>query len=231
MRAPGAGPDVFVLHVDLDGGQSGGVVGPRRGADDEKLVAARGVDPQLGSGGDGKGADVQGGPRAVGDPVPLHLHQGPDRLEEVLLRQLGDTQAAVGVVHSSGVAVRAEELDPVVRRPIGLQPLKALLGVVEDRAGRVQHQGRVGDNPGVVPALPGVVVQNKHMVGELFAKAQRPLVRRLGLGVVRWGKGDFQHNIVSSSYRGSFPAEDSSPPGQPNREGCLSAKEFHLTGR
>ena len=58
---------------------------------------------------------------------------GLDGLDKVLHGDLGDAEAVVGVVHAAGVALRAEELDFVLRGAVGLHALKALLGVAAVR--------------------------------------------------------------------------------------------------
>ena len=151
------------------------------------------MDAQLGHGGDGVGTDVEGRALGTGHPVLLHLHDGLHGLDEVLLGDAGDAEALVGVVHPAGVAVRAEELDLVLRGAVGLHALEALLGVVEHHGGGVQGQRPVGDDAGVVPALSLVIVHDEHVVGEDFAEAQLALVDGFGLGGRGFGDLDIQH--------------------------------------
>ena len=94
---------------------------------------------------------------------------------------------------SEGVALRAEQLDFVLRGAVGLHALKALLGVVKHHGGGVQGQGAVGHDAGVVPALALVIVHDEHMVGEDFAEAQLALVGGLGLRGGGFGDLDIQH--------------------------------------
>ena len=129
----------------------------------------------------------------MGHPVLVHFHQGLDRLDEVVHGDLGDAHPVGGVLHPLGVAVGAEQLDGVIRGPVGLQTLKDLLGVVEHHAGGIQGEGLIGDNAGVMPALVRRVVHDKHMIREDLAEAQLALVRRLGLGAGGLGDFDIQH--------------------------------------
>ena len=144
-------------------------------------------------GGEGEGTDIQGGAVRVGHPVLIHFHQGLHCLDKVVHRDLGNAHPVGGVLHALGVAVRAEQLDLVVRSPIGLQTLKDLLGVMEDHAGRLQGEGLIGNDAGVMPALVGAVVHHEHVVRKDFAEAQFALVRGLGLGTGGLGDFDIQH--------------------------------------
>ena len=129
----------------------------------------------------------------MGHPVLVHFHQGLDRLDEVVHGNLGNAHPVGGVLHALGVAVGAEQLDGVVRGPVGLQTLENLLGIVEDHAGGVQGEGLIGDDAGVMPALVRGVVHDKHMIREDLAEAQLALVRGFGLGAGGLGDFDIQH--------------------------------------
>ena len=131
-----------------------------------------GVDSQTGIGGDHKGADIEGSARLVGHPVGVHLHQSLDRLYEQLLGDRRNAQAVTGVGHTPGVVGGPEELYAAVGSPIGLQPFKDLLGIVEHHGGGVQHKGAIGNDAGVVPALSGVIVEQEHVIGKNLAKPQ-----------------------------------------------------------
>ena len=112
----------------------------------------------------------------------------------------GDAHAVAGVDAALGVAVGPEQLDGVVGGAVGLQTLKQLLGVVEHHAGRVQGEGLIGDDAGIVPALTLGVVHQEHVVGEDLAKAQLGLVRGLGFGI-------FVRSILISSMERMPPSE------------------------
>ena len=131
-----------------------------------------GVDPQGGGGGDDEGTDVQRGAGGAGHPVGLQAHQLLDGGQGVLLRQLGDAHPVAGGVDPLHVFHGAEELDGAVGGAVGLQALKDLLGVVEHHGGGVQREGGVGYDPGVVPALTLVIVEQEHVVGKNLAEAQ-----------------------------------------------------------
>ena len=98
------------------------------------------------------------------DPVFLHFHQGFNGLDKVLHRNFGDAEAGVGVVHTAGIAVRAEQLNLIFRSAVGLQAFKTLLRVVKHHRGGVQRDRAIRDNAGVVPALARVIVHDEHMV-------------------------------------------------------------------
>ncbi|MPM71257.1 hypothetical protein SDC9_118220 [bioreactor metagenome] len=151
------------------------------------------MDAQLSHGGDGEGADVQGRTLGMGNPVLLNLHQSLDGLHKILHRNLGDAQTILGVVHTAGVAVRAEQLNLVFGGAIGLHALKALLRIMEHHGGRVKGDGSIRDDAGIVPALASGIVHDKHVVGKGLTKTQLGLVR----GLCLWGSGlrnfDVQH--------------------------------------
>ena len=193
----GGGADVVVLHVDADGVDALGVVGAGGGADDAEDIFLGGVDAQAHVAGKDKGTDVQGRAVRVGDPVAVHVHDGLDGLDVVVLRDGGDAQTVGGVLHTLGVAVGPEQLDGAVGGAVSLHALKNFLGIVQHRGGGVELEGAVGHDAGVVPALTGGVVHDEHMVGEDLAETELRLVHRLGLG--RGGAGDFdvQHDIPS----------------------------------
>ena len=64
---------------------------------------------------------------------------------------------------------------------------------MEDHAGRIQGEGLIGDNAGVMPALVRVVVHYEHVVGKDLTKAQLALVGGLGLRGGRLCDFDIQH--------------------------------------
>ena len=189
----GRGADVLVLHVDADGIDALGIVGAGGSADDAERVVPAGVDAHAHIGGEYKGTDIQGGAVRMGHPVLVHFHQGLHGLDEVLHRDLGNAHPVGGVLHPLAVTVGAEQLDGVVRGPVGLQALKDLLRVVENHAGGIQGEGLIGDDAGVMPALVRRIVHDEHVVGENLAEAQLALVRGLGLGAGGLGDLNIQH--------------------------------------
>ena len=92
-----------------------------------------------------------------------------------------------------GVVQGAEQLDGTVSGAVSLQALKDLLRVVENHAGRIQGEGLIGDDAGVMPALVRRIVHDEHVVGENLAEAQLALVRGLGLGAGGLGDLNIQH--------------------------------------
>ena len=96
-------------------------------------------------------------------------------------RRHGQALGAAG--EAGGVGLRAEGGDAAVGLGVGLEALEDRLRVVQDRGGRVQLQRRVGGQPGVVPALPGLVAGDEHAVGEVPAEARvGQHLRALGVG-------------------------------------------------
>ena len=140
-----------------------------------------------------EGADVQGSALGVGDPVLLNLNQSLDCLNKVLNRNGRDAHTLGRVNHALTVAVGAEKLNLVVSSAVGLQSLEQLLCVVENNAGGVQLEGRIGDDAGIVPALLGIIVHDEHMVGGNLTEAHLGGVNRLGLGRIGQSDFDIQH--------------------------------------
>jgi len=144
-----------------------------------------------------EGTDVQGSTIGVRHPVTVHIHQSLHSLDVIFHGDLGDAQTVGRILETLCVAVRAEQLDGVIRSPVSLHALEDLLSIVEHDGSRVQLKGAVGDDAGIVPALALGVVHHEHMVGELLAKAQVVLVRLL-LGRSGTGDLDIQHDKFPS---------------------------------
>ena len=144
-------------------------------------------------GGDDERADVEARAGLGGDPVLVDGHDGLDGLHEVLLGDLGDAQAVVGVVGALGVHVRAEQVGLAVRAAIGLQALEHRLAVVEHHRGGVQLDLLVRHDARVVPALALGVIHHKHVIGEDVAEAQLLARRRLRLRRGGALNADIQH--------------------------------------
>ena len=163
-------------------------VGPHGADHHDVLHVVGGVDAQSGVQADHEGPNIQGGILLPGHPVLLHLNQLGDANQSQVLRHLGQGHTLGGRVHPADVVHGAEELDGAVLGPVGLQALEDLLGVVEHLGRRVDLQGGVGDDPGIVPALTGVVVRDEHMVGHALAPNQGG-----GVGLLLQGlrAGDF----------------------------------------
>ncbi len=120
----------------------------------------------------------------MGHPVTLHIHQSLNSLHEILFRDLGDAQTVGRILETLCVAVRAEQLHGVIRGAVSLHALKNLLCIVEHHRGRVQLEGSVGDDAGIVPALALGVIHDEHVVGKFLAEAQLRLVLGFSLGEV-----------------------------------------------
>ena len=54
--------------------------------------------------------------------------------------------------------------------PVGFEAFEDLLGVVQDRRRRVEHQGAIGPYLGIVPALTCRPVNRDHVVGEVLTE-------------------------------------------------------------
>ena len=181
------GADVLVLHIDLDGIQPLGIVGAHGADNDNVLAVVRAVYTQSSVQSDHKGPDIQGGVLLVGDPVSLQLDQLRDAGQSQLLRDLGQGDTLGRVIHPADVVHGAEQLDGTIVGAVSLQALKDLLGVVEHLGRRVNLEGSIGDNAGVMPSLAGVIVHDEHMIGHALAKHQS---RGLGLLLQSLGAGD-----------------------------------------
>ena len=151
-------------------------------------------------GGNDKGAQIQRCTIGVGHPVLIHFHQSLAGLHKILYGDLGHAQTIAGVLHTSAVAFGAEQLDLVVGRAVSLQAFKNFLCIVEHHAGGVQRKIGIGHHAGIMPAVLAVIIHQKHMVAELFAKAQLGFIGRLCLGGS--GSGDF--NIQHTNFLFSF---------------------------
>ena len=136
----------------------------------------------------------------MGHPVLFQLHQGLHGLDEVLHGDLGDAHAVGGILHPLGVALRTEELNGIVHGTIGLHALKKLLGIVEHHGGGVHGEGGVGDDAGVVPALPVGIVHQEHVVCENLGEAQLALIGGLGHGGGVFRDFDIQHGKHSPVF-------------------------------
>ena len=196
-RCHDCGADVLVLHVDLDGIQPLGIVGAHGTDDDDVLAVVGAVYTQSGVQADHKGTDVQGGILLVGDPVPLQLDQLRDAGQGQILGDLGQGDTLSRVVHPADIVHGAEQLDGAVIGAVGLQALKDLLGVVEHLGRRIDLEGSIGDDAGVVPALAGVIVHDEHMIGHALAEHQSG---GLGLLLQSLSAGDLDllHNGTAS---------------------------------
>ena len=92
-----------------------------------------------------------------------------------------------GVVQAAGVVGQAEQADLAVAATERLQAVEDRLAVVQDAAGGVQGEWPVRLDAWVMPALPGLVVHQEHVVGEDLSECQRLIGGRLpGVG----GAGD-----------------------------------------
>lgn len=145
---------------------------------------------------DDEGPDVQGCTFARGDPGLVDLYQLFDRFHAERFVNERDAEPVVGEVEPRHVFLRAEEYDLALRSAVGFHPLENLLAVVQAHGGRIESQGAVGDDPGIVPTLAFVVIHQKHMVGEDGAEAQG--IGRGGLRLGRFGRfhADFLHGAT-----------------------------------
>ena len=143
--------------------------------------------------------DVQAGALLMRDPILVGLDDGLDRLDKVLGRQGRQAHAAVGVLHALGILVRAEQLNRAVGQTISLHALEGFHGIVQNHRGRVERDGLIGHDARVMPALAFGVVHNKHVIGVVFAKAQRRFVG-LFLLVLCQFVADVEHDNFTLFY-------------------------------
>jgi hypothetical protein len=81
--------------------------------------------------GEDERADVQRCALGGRNPVFINQHQLTHGFERKVLIDLGDAQAFVGHIQPCHIAVGAEHKNVAVFGPIGLEPLKNLLPVVQ----------------------------------------------------------------------------------------------------
>ena len=55
---------------------------------------------------------------------------------------------------------------------IGLEALECTLSIVENHSAGVKSEGTVGDDPRVVPAVLGVIIDNYHIVGKYLSESK-----------------------------------------------------------
>ena len=157
-------------------------------------------------GGEHEGAQIQRSTIGMRHPVFIYFYQSLAGLHKIFYRDLGHAQTVAGILHTSAVALGAEQLDLVVGRAVCLQALKNLLCVVEHNAGRIQVEIAVRNDTGVMPALIGCIIHQEHMIGKLFAEAQLALIGRLCLGGSGFSDFDIQHSYFLFSLNSHSPA-------------------------
>ena len=167
---------VLVLDEDLDRVDAGGVVRANRRADDDKLMGCRRTNAQMGLGRNDKRTDVQAGPLLMGYPILVGLDQRLDCLNKVLGRQRRQAHTMVGVLHTLCVAVGTEQLYRTVGQTVCLHALKGLHCIVQNHGSRVECERLIGHDACVMPSLTLSVVNDEHVVGVVFAKAQSRFV-------------------------------------------------------
>jgi hypothetical protein len=69
------GADILFFDVNIDWGQSLGIIAARRGEDDHETVGMGWTDTEIGIGGDDEWPDVERSAVSCRDPVPLDLKQ------------------------------------------------------------------------------------------------------------------------------------------------------------
>ena len=167
---------VLVLDEDLNRVDAGGVVRANRRADDDKLMGCRRTNAQMRLGRNDKRTDVQTGALLMGYPILVGLDQRLDCLNEVLGRQRRQAHTMVGVLHTLCVAVGTEQLYRAVGQTVCLHALKGLHCIVQNHGSRVECERLIGHDACVMPSLTLGVVNDEHVVGVVFAKAQSRFV-------------------------------------------------------
>ena len=162
-----------VLVGDVDGHrvEARGEVRADRPDDDVVQVPAAGVHAERGLRGDQGGADVERG-RRVRHPALLELDQLDHRFDMRLRIDFLHGHAFGRAVEARGVLPGSEEVHLAVRPAIGLGALEDFLGVVEHGRGRVEDEGLVGPDLGVVPARGGCPLLSEHAIREDLAEAE-----------------------------------------------------------
>ena len=170
------GEDADRVHAFL-------VVGADRADDHVIQVAVRGMHAEEGLRRDDGGADVQRGAGQRGHPALVHLHQGADGFLDHGGIEFRDAEVVRGAVEAAGVVAGAEQADLAVGAAERLQAVEDRLAVVQDAGGGVQGERRVRLDARIMPALPGLIVHQEHVVGEDFSERQRLIGGgRLGAG-------------------------------------------------
>ena len=123
-------------------------------------------------GGKHKGADIQ---RSAG-PIGRHIRGvGADgfhhSLHKFVLGKHGHPHSAAGFRHPGGVQVGAEADDMAVGRRVGLQTLKAGLGILQNTGALIHFNGGVGGQTARVP-LTVFEIGHKALLGLHVAKSQ-----------------------------------------------------------
>ena len=80
---------------------------------------------------------------------------------------------------------RAEQQNLSLVTTVGFQSFKNLLAIVEAFGKRIQFDRAIGNNAGIMPALPLVIIHDKHVVGKNFAKTERRARRRFRFWIFR----------------------------------------------
>jgi len=141
------------------------------------------------------------------DPFAVLGHQQLKRAQKLCLRQFWHGQPGRRPVEAGRVGLRPERHDRPARLPVGLHPLEDLLGVVEDRGGRVEGEWAVGLQPAVVPAAVGRPADGDHVIGEYLAeprRGQNPLPLRGGDGIGAGAHLERDLSVRAGGHRWSF---------------------------
>ena len=128
-------------------------------------------------------------------PVLIHLDEGLDGLQKILLRDVGNAELLGRIVEAADIVQRAEEIDLPVSRAVGLHALENLLRIVQRHDGGLQGDGAVGDDAGVMPALAVGIIHEEHMVREKAAERD-PVHGRFLLGGRGTGDLDIHYRCL-----------------------------------
>ena len=141
-------------------------------------------------GGKQEGTDIQRCAGGRGHPVLIHFHQLFNGCHRHIRRHLGQADPLGGNIQTLHIGIVAEQLHLSILAAVGLQTLKNLAGIMQHAGGRRQRQGAIGHDPGIMPAVLGVIFHNEHMVRKHRAKAQLGRFGH-GAGIGILGNGEF----------------------------------------
>ena len=129
----------------------------------------------------------------MGNPIFVQLHQFLQSFQTKRFIQLWNAHPVIGTVDAFEVFFRAKQQNLAFVSPVSLQPFKHLLAIVEAFGKRIQFNGAIRYDSGIMPSLSLGIVHNKHVIGSNGAKSQFCLILRLLFRCSRAHNLDFTH--------------------------------------